>query len=68
MEVQTIDKGAQVKVRDPGSGERGTWTVTGRVAGSTPDDPSYDVTHTVSGRRRIFRSSRLSVVRPARVS
>jgi hypothetical protein len=36
------------------------------VANSGPDDPAYDLTNVVSGRRRIFRASRLTVVRAAR--
>jgi hypothetical protein len=39
--------------------------VLGEVANSGPDDPAYDVTNLRSGRRRIFRSSRLVVVRAA---
>jgi hypothetical protein len=67
VEVQTraIPKGSEVKVRKPGSGEMGTWRVLGEVANSGPDDPAYDVTNLRSGRRRIFRSSRLVVVRGA---
>jgi hypothetical protein len=67
VEVQTraIQKGSEVKVRKPGSGEMGTWRVLGEVANSGPDDPAYDVTNLRSGRRRIFRSSRLVVVRGA---
>jgi hypothetical protein len=68
VEVQTraIEPGSEVKVRKPGSGEMGTWRVTGAVANSGPDDPAYDVTNLRSGRRRIFRASRLVVVRGAR--
>jgi hypothetical protein len=67
VEVQTlaIQTGSEVKVRKPGSGEMGTWRVLGEVANSGPDDPAYDVTNLRSGRRRIFRSSRLVVVRGA---
>ena len=67
VEVQTraIQKGSEVKVRKPGSGEMGTWRVLGEVANSGPDDPAYDVTNLRSGRRRIFRSSRRVVVRGA---
>jgi hypothetical protein len=61
-----IEKGAEVRVRGPRSGESGTWKVVGQVTSSSPDDPAYDVTNLISGRRRIFRSSRLVVLRPAR--
>jgi hypothetical protein len=64
VDVQAIDRGSEVKVRRPGQGEMGTWQVLGEVANSGPDDPAYDVTNTRSGRRRIFRASRLVVVRP----
>ena len=59
----TIATGSEVTVRGPRVGERGTWRVTGEVATTSPDDPAYDVTHTSTGRRRIFRASRLIVVR-----
>jgi hypothetical protein len=64
--MQDIEKGSEVKVRKPGQGERGVWRVVGEVANSGPDDPAYDLTNLVSGRRRIFRASRLTVVRAAR--
>jgi hypothetical protein len=48
--MQDIETGSEVKVRKPGQGERGVWRVT----------------NLVSGRRRIFRASRLTVVRAAR--
>jgi hypothetical protein len=62
----TIEKGAEVRVRGPRSGESGTWKVVGPVAGTGSDDPAFDVTNLISGRRRIFRSSRLVVLRAAR--
>ena len=62
----TIQTGSEVTIRDPHAGERGTWRVTGQVAGTNPDDPAYDVIHTRTGRRRIFRSSRLVVRSPRR--
>ncbi|HEY2960284.1 MAG TPA: hypothetical protein VGM21_19070 [Actinomycetota bacterium] len=65
-EPSAIEKGAEVRVRGPRSGEFGTWRVVGPVAGSGPDDPAFDVTNLVSGRRRIFRRSRLVLLRPAR--
>ncbi|HEX6675711.1 MAG TPA: hypothetical protein VF486_11880 [Actinomycetes bacterium] len=61
----TIEKGAEVRVRGPRSGESGTWRVVGPVAGADADDPAFDVTNLISGRRRIFRSSRLVVLRSA---
>jgi hypothetical protein len=64
--MQDIQKGSEVKVRKPGQGERGVWRVVGEVANSGPDDPAYDLTNLVSGRRRIFRASRLTLVRAAR--
>jgi hypothetical protein len=66
VQVQAIGKGSEVKVRKPGQGEMGTWQVLGEVANSGPEDPAYDVTNLRSGRRRIFRASRLVLVRPAR--
>ena len=33
------------------------------MANSGPDDPAYDVVHTGNGRSRIFRGSRLIVLR-----
>jgi hypothetical protein len=65
-ESELIQKGSQVKVRRPRVGESGVWTVTGPVSTPEPGDPAWDVTNTISGRRRIFRSSRLILVRPAR--
>lgn len=61
----TIQTGSTVKVRRPRAGEGGIWQVTGQVVDPRPDagaDPAYDVTHTRTGRRRIFRDSRLKVV------
>jgi hypothetical protein len=65
-EAELIQKGSQVKVKRPRAGESGVWTVTGPVATPEPTDPAWDVTNAVSGRRRIFRSSRLILVRPPR--
>jgi len=55
-----------VKVRRPGTGESGTWEVVGPVASSRADDPAYDVTNLVSGRQRVFRASRLILLRAAK--
>ena len=68
VDVQAIGKGSEVKVRKPGPGEMGTWQVLGEVANSGPEDPAYDVTNLRSGRRRIFRASRLVMVRPGRAA
>jgi hypothetical protein len=65
VQTQAIETGSQVKVRKPGTGEMGTWRVTGEVANSGSEDPAYDVTNLRSGKRRIFRASRLVVVRAA---
>jgi hypothetical protein len=65
VDTRAIEKGSEVKVRKPGQGEMGTWRVLGEVANSGPDDPAFDVTNLRSGRRRIFRASRLVVVRAA---
>jgi hypothetical protein len=65
VDTRAIEKGSEVKVRKPGQGEMGTWRVLGEVANSGPDDPAFDVTNLRSGRRRIFRASRLVVVRGA---
>jgi hypothetical protein len=65
-ESELIQKGSQVKVRRPRAGESGVWTVVGPVSTPEPGDPAWDVTNVVSGRRRIFRSSRLVLVGRAR--
>jgi hypothetical protein len=65
-ESELIQKGSQVKVRRPRAGESGVWTVVGPVSTPEPGDPAWDVTNTISGRRRIFRSSRLILLRQAR--
>jgi hypothetical protein len=57
-----LGRGDKVKVRSPRAGERGVWVVEGQVRNSGPDDPAYDVHHQLSGRRRIFRRSRLEPV------
>jgi hypothetical protein len=62
-ESDLIRKGSQVKVRRPRAGESGVWTVVGPVTTPEPDDPAWDVTNTITGRRRILRSSRLVLLR-----
>jgi hypothetical protein len=63
--IQDIQTGSEVKVRKAGQGERGIWRVLGEVANSGSEDPAYDLANLASGRRRIFRASRLTVVRAA---
>jgi hypothetical protein len=66
-DAQLIGKGSEVKVRRPRAGESGTWKVVGPVASPEPEeDPAWDVTNNITGRRRIFRSSRLILLRQAR--
>jgi hypothetical protein len=66
-EAELIGKGSEVKVRRPRAGESGIWKVVGPVASPEPqDDPAWDVTNAMTGRRRIFRSSRLILLRQAR--
>ena len=65
-ESELIQKGSRVKVRRPRAGESGVWTVVGPVSTPEPGDPAWDVTNTISGRRRIFRSSRLILLRQPR--
>ena len=66
-EAELIGKGSEVKVRRPRAGETGIWKVVGPVASPEPqEDPAWDVTNTMTGRRRIFRSSRLILLRQAR--
>jgi hypothetical protein len=65
LRVRVLAPGTRVRVRQPGTGERGTWLVTGRVLGSGADDPAYDVCHQRTGRPRVFRRSHLRLVRSA---
>jgi hypothetical protein len=66
-EAALIGKGSEVKVRRPRAGESGIWKVVGPVASPEPqDDQAWDVINTMTGRRRIFRSSRLILLRQAR--
>jgi hypothetical protein len=68
-EAELIAKGSEVKVRRPRAGESGVWKVIGPVASPEPDeDPAWDVVNAITGRRRIFRSSRLILLRQARQS
>jgi hypothetical protein len=63
VRVRVLTRGTRVKVRRPGPGERGVWTVTGRVRSSGIEDPAYDVAHERTGRVRVFRRSRLKFTR-----
>jgi hypothetical protein len=66
VRLRVLTHGTPVRIRRPGPGERGLWQVGGRVAGSGPDDPAYDLRHQRSGRSRILRRSRLRLVRTTR--
>ena len=63
VEVTMLDKNTKVQVKSPRPGERGVWIIQGWVASSGITDPAYDVTHEKTGRRRIFRRSRMRVKR-----
>ncbi|HZD71657.1 MAG TPA: hypothetical protein VFA45_22935 [Actinomycetes bacterium] len=65
LRVRVLAAGTRVRVRHPGTGERGTWRVVGRVVGSGLADPAYDVRHERTGRPRVFRRSHLRLVRSA---
>jgi hypothetical protein len=62
VRLRVLTHGTPVRIRRPGPGERGTWLVAGRVAGSGPD-AAYDLRHQHSGRTRILRRSRLRLTR-----
>jgi len=66
VQIRVLDSGTRVRVRHPRRCERGEWRVTGRVLGSGLTDPAYDVQHLATGRFRIFRRSRLAVLRASR--
>jgi hypothetical protein len=66
VRLRVLTHATAVRIRRPGPGERGTWLVAGRVAGSGPDDPAYDLRHQRNSRPRILRRSRLRLVRTAR--
>jgi hypothetical protein len=63
LRLRVLDNGTPVRIRQPGSGERGVWVVRGRVAGSGHTDPAYDLDHERTGRPRVVRRSRLRLVR-----
>ena len=65
LHVRVLAAGTRVRVRHPGTGERGTWRIVGRVVGSGLDDPAYDVRHERTGRPRVFRRSHLRLARSA---
>jgi hypothetical protein len=66
VHLRVLTHGTLVRIRRPGPGERGTWLVAGRVAGSGMDDPAYELRHERSGRSRILRRSRLRLLRTSR--
>jgi hypothetical protein len=63
IEVSILENQTKVKIKQPGPGERGIWIITGLVPNSGLDNPAYDVQNEKSGRRRIFRRDRLTVMR-----
>jgi hypothetical protein len=65
VRLRVLVPGTPVRIRYPGPGERGLWLVGGRLVGSGPDDPSYELRHARSDRARILRRSRLRLVRAA---
>jgi hypothetical protein len=66
VRLRVLTHGTPVRIRWPGPGERGTWLVAGRVAGSGTDDPAYELRQQRNGRSRILRRSRLRLVRTRR--
>jgi hypothetical protein len=66
VRLRILTPGTPVRIRRPRPGERGLWLVGGRVVGSGPDDPAYDLHHHGSGRARVLRRSRLRLVRTTR--
>lgn len=63
IHLSVLEPGTRIKLRNPGTGERGVWRVTGRVIGSGLDDPAYDIIHERKGRMRIVRRSRMKLIR-----
>jgi hypothetical protein len=66
VRLRILTTGTRVRIRQPGRGERGTWTITGRITGSGATDPAYDLRHQRSGRTRILHRSRLRLLRTTR--
>jgi hypothetical protein len=66
VRLRVLTRDTPVRIRRPGPGERGTWLVAGRVAGSGTDDPAYELRHQRNGRSRILRRSRLRLLRARR--
>jgi hypothetical protein len=64
--VDVIEPGDEVKVPKPGPGEQGTWRVVAPARSSDSTDPAWEVVHTVRGNRRVFRESRLKLVKRRR--
>jgi hypothetical protein len=65
VRLRVLATGTRVHIRQPGPG---VWTVRGRVTGSGPDDPAYDLRQERTGRSRILRRSQLRLVRATTVS
>jgi hypothetical protein len=53
IRLRIFTAGTQVRIRRPGSGERGLWVVGDRLVGSGLHDPAYQLRHQPSGRTRI---------------
>jgi hypothetical protein len=62
VRLHVLDTGTRVRIRQPRAGERGSWIVRGRVAGSGLNDPAYDLNHKRTSRPRVLRRSRLRLV------
>jgi hypothetical protein len=63
VRLRVLGPGTRVRIRHPGSGERGRWVVGDRLVGSGLHDPAYELRQERSGRTRILRRSRLRLTR-----
>jgi hypothetical protein len=63
IQVTVLENRTKVKIKHPGPGERGTWRVLDLVKNSGWDNPAYEIENEKSGRRRIIRKDRLTVLR-----
>jgi hypothetical protein len=61
VRLRVLASGTRVRVRRPGRGERGLWSVTGWLLGR--GGPAYELRQERSGRTRILRRSRLRLTR-----
>ena len=43
VRLRVLVPGTRVRLRRPGSRERGTWVVGDRLVGSGPEDPAYEL-------------------------